>query len=169
MATESLESAGQSRWNRITRRLREIILSELKKGLSPDRASATIAVGLTIGLFPVLGTTTAMCVVTAAACRLNHAVIQAANYAATPAYFVVLIPFLRLGAWLFGVSAPSLTPAGLRTLFAQGWFAAVAQLGTVLLHGIAAWLLIAPLIALALFFGVRPFVRRTVATYALDR
>ena len=140
--------------------LRDVVRRELSKGLSPDKLAFTIAIGFVIGTFPILGTTTALCVVAALALRLNHPVIQAANYLASPVFVVLLVPFLRLGAWLFRDAAIPLDYAALRAVFAAGWFAAIAQLGSLLFHGVVAWLLVAPVLVGVLYVGLRPFTRR---------
>ncbi|MDB4890036.1 MAG: hypothetical protein JWL61_1891 [Gemmatimonadetes bacterium] len=139
---------------------RDAVRRELSKGLSPDKLAFTIAIGFVIGVFPILGTTTALCVVVAVALRLNHPVIQAANYLASPIFVVLLVPFLRLGAWLSNDAALPLDYAALKAVFARGWFAAIAQLWSLLFHGVVAWLLVAPVLVGVLYFCLRPLTRR---------
>lgn len=136
-------------------------MAQLRAGLSPQRVTLAVTLGVVIGVFPVPGTTTLLCVIAAAAFRLNHVVIQAVNYAVYPAFFVLVIPFVRAGAWLFGTDARALTVAGIRASFAQGYVAFAQQLGSHFMHAAVAWVLLAPVAALLVWMAIRPIVART--------
>ena len=75
----------------------------LGAGISPRRLGAfTLALGFAIGCIPLFGVTTALCALLAMALGLNMPAIQAANWLAMPLpQLVLLIPFLKLGQWLF--------------------------------------------------------------------
>ena len=49
------------------RRVVQPIVAQLTQGVTPDRIALTLAVGVTCGLFPFLGLTTALCFVAAVA------------------------------------------------------------------------------------------------------
>ncbi|TGK01984.1 DUF2062 domain-containing protein [Leptospira langatensis] len=78
------------------------ILEELKTGTSPEKIALSLALGAAIGVFPVIGTTMALCAVLGFLLRLNPVSIQIANYAAYPFQVFLIIPFLRLGSYLLG-------------------------------------------------------------------
>ena len=90
----------------------------LRQGISPQRLALTLALGFAIGCFPVVGVPTAACAVVALALKLNQPAIQAANYVAMPLQVALIVPFVRMGGWLFtGTSSPALTAgANLQTL-----------------------------------------------------
>ena len=73
----------------------------LRNGISPRRLALTLALGFAIGCLPVVGIPTALCVMVAMTLRLNMPAIQAANYAAMPLQVLLILPFVRLGGWLF--------------------------------------------------------------------
>lgn len=77
----------------------------LRQGISPRRLALTLALGLAIGCFPVVGIPTALCALLALALKLNLPAIEAANYLVMPLQFVLIVPFVRLGGWLIA-SAP---------------------------------------------------------------
>eukprot|EP00002_Diphylleia_rotans_P029790 TRINITY_DN607_c1_g1_i1.p1 TRINITY_DN607_c1_g1~~TRINITY_DN607_c1_g1_i1.p1 ORF type:complete len:234 (-),score=42.79 TRINITY_DN607_c1_g1_i1:83-784(-) len=68
----------------------------------------TCAVAVACGLFPVPGTTTALCTLAAALSRLprctplHFPALQLINYAITPLQIALIYPFLRIGALLAG-------------------------------------------------------------------
>jgi uncharacterized protein (DUF2062 family) len=141
-------------------RLKELVLSELRSGLSTDRVALAIALGIVIGVFPVFGTTTLLCFVAAVLFRLNHVLIQAVNYLVYPLFFALMIPFIRGGDWLFGVAGGGLTVASIRRAYAHGPTALVAALGAHLLHGVLAWLVVAPVAVIILRHVAAAVIRR---------
>jgi len=69
--------------------------------LSSQILALNFAVGLTLGTFPVLGVTTALCTLTALVHKLNPAVIQFANDLVYPLQRLVLVPYYQLGDRIF--------------------------------------------------------------------
>ncbi len=81
----------------------------LGQGISPQRLAVTLALGFAVGCIPVIGIPTVLCAGLALALRLNLPAIQAANYAAMPLQFALIVPFVRLGGrittWLPGAES----------------------------------------------------------------
>ena len=73
----------------------------LKQGITPFRLALTLALGFAIGCIPVIGIPTVICAGLALLCGLSLPTIQVANYAAMPLQLVLILPFIRLGQWLF--------------------------------------------------------------------
>ncbi len=117
----------------------------LMQGISPQRLALTLALGFAIGCLPLIGIPTALCLLLALALRLNLPAMQAANYAAMPLQLALILPFVRLGGRIFGMSAApsftaSLQQAPMKLVFASGSLAA---------HALGAWLVFAaPAVAL---------------------
>src|ERR1700722_18596640 len=84
------------------RRIALPILALLRMGASPQRLAWSIAIGLMVGINPLLGSTTLLCMVVAFAFRLNLAASQLANHAMYPLQLVLIVPFLQVAARLFG-------------------------------------------------------------------
>src|SRR5689334_10020659 len=80
------------------------ILAQLRQGITPEKIALTIALGVVLGVFPVLGLSTLLCVAAGIALRLNHPVLQLVNYVAYPVQVLLLIPFYRAGERLFGAA-----------------------------------------------------------------
>lgn len=78
------------------------ILEELKTGTSPQKIALSLAIGGAIGVFPLIGTTMALCAFLGFVLRLNPVSIQIANYAMYPFQVFLILPFLKLGAYLSG-------------------------------------------------------------------
>ena len=77
--------------------------------MSPEKIALTIALGVVLGVTPVLGSTTLLCTAAALLLRLNLPAIQLVNGVTYPLQFVMLIPFYRLGAWMFRADVSSVS------------------------------------------------------------
>jgi uncharacterized protein (DUF2062 family) len=73
----------------------------MRRSTSPVEVLFTVMTGLFLGVFPVIGITSVFCAYAAHRFRMNHLLIQAANYLAFPLQLALLIPFIRLGEAVF--------------------------------------------------------------------
>ena len=107
--------------------------------MAPRQLAFTLALGFAIGCIPLLGATTAICALLALVLRLNMPAIQAANWVAMPLQVVLLIPFLRLGQWLFRGQAMVFDPVQLaRQIESAPWHSALEMSG-LFGHALLAW------------------------------
>ena len=118
-------------------------LRELGENLWPgnvpaDTAARSIAVGVLLGLMPILGLPTPLCALAAGLFQLNLPLVQAANYFVYPLQIALVIPFYRLGEWMY-LSARASTPT---------------MLGTAC-HALTAWLCVSGPCAILLYIVVR--------------
>src|SRR5262249_32812333 len=93
----------------IRRRVVNPFIDLLKQGITPEKLALTVARGVTIGAFPVLGSTTILCGIASWALKLNIPAMQLVNYLVYPLQLALLIPFLRIGSSLFGSGELNLT------------------------------------------------------------
>jgi uncharacterized protein (DUF2062 family) len=121
--------------------------SWLVQGISPRRLALTMALGFAIGCIPVLGVTTALCIAVALIWRLKFPVIQAANWAAAPLQLLLIVPFMRLGGWIFAFGPGRAVEIG--SLLHTSPLALISQVCEMAGQALLAWLLIAiPMVAL---------------------
>ena len=133
--------------NKTLKILKQNVATWLRQGISPQRLALTLALGFAIGCIPVLGVTTALCIVAAFALRLNFPVIQAANWIAAPLQLLLIVPFVRLGGRLFAFGSSRVIEIG--SLLHTSPLALITQLGGMAGQALLAWLLIAvPAVAL---------------------
>lgn len=76
------------------------ILALLRQGLSPNRAALAVALGLWIGVIPIVLGTMLLCALVAWALRLNHVIIQTVCLTVFPLQVLLLYPFFDLGTQL---------------------------------------------------------------------
>ncbi len=83
------------------RRLITPILDLLRMGATPEKLAWSLAVGLVIGVNPLLGSTTLVCLLVALVARLNMVASQIANHLVYPLEIALFFVFIRLGDLLF--------------------------------------------------------------------
>ena len=145
----------------VVRRLVQPFVNLLRQGITPEKVALTIALGLALGVTPVIGSTTLLCTLAAILLRLNLPAIQLVNGLVYPLQLALIIPFLRSGAWLFGDhEVPGLTVRKMFELFRADLWHAIAMLWTATMHGLVAWLLFGGIAAAMVYAVALPALRR---------
>ena len=145
--------------NWLRRRLWEPMLSLLRHGLSPEGLAWSLALGLGVGISPLFGTSTGLCLLLGFIFRLNQPAMQLANYLAYPLQLLLLIPFIRLGEMLFGAPRLPLSVDVLVGAFRADAWAALGAFWTSFWHAAVVWLLLAPLGSALLALVLTPVFR----------
>ena len=140
------------------------VVAQLRQGVTPEKLALTIALGLALGCFPLLGSATLLCGLAGLALRLNQPVIQLVNYGAYPLQLTLLIPHYRAGEWLFQSPPVPLSIPLLYQRFAEDFGSFLRDYGLLALQGIAVWCLLAPPAAAALYFATRGPLRLLART-----
>ncbi len=146
-----------NRWLRTRKRQ---VAGWLRTGISPRRLALTLALGFAIGCLPVVGIPTALCAMLALSLRLNLPAIQAANYAAMPLQLLLILPFVRLGGWIF---APGQQAFAMGSLFHGSPAQMLWTSGSLAGQALAAWLLIAGPAVVVMTMGLTAVLRRVPA------
>jgi uncharacterized protein (DUF2062 family) len=142
------------------RRMVVPVLALLRMGATPERLAWSLAVGLVVGVNPLLGSTTLLALGVAAAFRLNFAASQLSNHAMYPVELALFPVFVKLGSMLFGTAR---LPWGHHEL----WVAARTQpwQTTRLLwvwewHALVVWAVFAAVAVPAIALTMRPVLER---------
>jgi uncharacterized protein (DUF2062 family) len=133
------------------RRLIEPILELLRQGVTPDKIALSLAFGLGLGIFPVLGVSTVLCTLVAIALRLNLPAIQLVNYLASPVQLALIIPFVRVGEHVLNIAPQPLSISTGFKLLAAGVVHAVTVLWDAIVHAALGWVVVGPLLIFALY------------------
>jgi len=151
----------------LRRRLADPVLLLLRQGLTPEALALSLALGATLGLFPVLGATTALCVAAGLALRLSHPALQLANYAVYPLQVPLILVFVRLGERFAGATPMPFSVERLLFFFREDPLAFFERFGRTGFHAILGWLALAPLFGAALYLGLLPLLRYAARQLAL--
>jgi uncharacterized protein (DUF2062 family) len=142
------------------------VICWLRQGISPRRLALTLALGFAVGCIPVVGIPTVLCAALAFGLGLNQPAIQAANYAAMPFQLALIVPFVRLGGRLFPTGAQSSLGPG--PLLHLPSLSLVNNLGSLAVHALAAWLLVAGPAVVLMTATLTAMLRRIPALAAAE-
>jgi uncharacterized protein (DUF2062 family) len=142
----------------LRRRLVDPLLGQLKQGVTPEKLAWSLALGLGLGCFPVLGTTTLLCFLAGLAFRLNQPALQLVNYLAYPLQLGLLVPLLQAGQRLFGEAPLPLTLERLQAELRAGVLPVLARYAGATARGVVVWALVAPPLVVALRYLLRPLL-----------
>lgn len=134
------------------------VLRPLLQGDSPERLALGLALGITLGLAPVVWGTTLICLVFALVLRLPLAAVQAGNYAVYPLQIALFIPFLTAGQYLLAPRQLGVLSQVRQTLTSDPLLCA-RLFWQVNLRGMLVWLAMAPL----LMWGLNRLARRLLS------
>jgi uncharacterized protein (DUF2062 family) len=122
------------------RRLIQPFIDLLKQGVTPEKIALTVALGVSLGVIPVIGSTTMLCTLAAVTLRLNLPAILVVNGAVYPLQLILVVPFLRAGAWLFRVDGPKISIGEIFNLIRANMWHAITTLWVATMHALAVWL-----------------------------
>ena len=143
------------------RRVVTPILALLTQGITPDKIAQTLAVGAICSLFPFLGTTWALNLVVGLWLRLNQPILQTFNQLVWPVYLPMILVYVRLGEWLWGVTDGRFDVGEMLRTFREASFGEfLERFGWAGVHAFTAWLVTAPVLFVAVYYPVRPLLRR---------
>ncbi|MGD8345552.1 MAG: DUF2062 domain-containing protein [Desulfobacterales bacterium] len=141
-----------------------LIGSMLSKGISLKKMTLCIALGITLGIFPVLGMTTLLCTLAAFVFRLNLPAIQLVNYMVYPVQIALLAPFYTAGSWIFSQEGLRISGENLLTMIQNDFWGSMTSLWNLTLHAIFTWTVICPFLLVGLYVTLKPAIS-AVSTY----
>jgi uncharacterized protein (DUF2062 family) len=148
----------------LKKRLVEPLLNLLRQGLAPRDLALCVALGVGVGLFPVLGVSTPALTVLALTLRLNLAAIQLVSYAIAPLQLALIIPFMRLGEIVLGSTPQPMTISAAMELLTEGVLFAIVTLWDAIIHATLGWLLIVPVLIFVSYKILVPILLRLSTT-----
>jgi uncharacterized protein (DUF2062 family) len=120
------------------------VTRQLTQGVTPQKVALSVAIGSALALFPILGTTTTLCLLAGIALGLNQPIIQCVNALCTVIYFPLLIAFVRLGDVLARTSPSSLDIPLMISTSTHHPREFFRQFGVTALHAMLGWVVVAP-------------------------
>jgi uncharacterized protein (DUF2062 family) len=135
------------------------VMKQLTQGVTPTKIALSLAVGSALALFPILGTTTALCTLAGILLGLNQPIIQGMNALCMFIYFPLLVVFVRLGDMLARAAPSSLDIPLMISLFAHHPREFFREFGVTGLHAILGWVTVAPFWMVLIYFLTLPALR----------
>jgi uncharacterized protein (DUF2062 family) len=136
------------------------IIDLLLQGVTPEKISASIAFGIVLGVFPVLGSTVLLCTLAVFLFKLNFVAIQLANYLIYPVQLILFIPLIRFGEKVLGSEPFPLSMEMIFSMLKEDILLAIKTLWVANLHGIFGWFLIGPISIFLLYKILTPIMKK---------
>jgi uncharacterized protein (DUF2062 family) len=144
----------------IYRKLVQPFIDLLKQGVTPEKIALTVALGIMLGVTPVIGSTTMLCTLAAVSLRLNLPAILLVNGAVYPLQLMLLIPFLRAGAWMFHAAGPRLTIVEIFNLIRANVWHATTTLWIATMHALVIWMIAGCVVSAVVYLLLVALLRR---------
>jgi len=114
-----------------------------KDGLPPEKLAFSITIGIVSGLFPVFGTTTLISLLLTAVFRQNLLIVQSVQWILAVFQLMLIIPLMKLGAWLLNQPVLHINIEQIKLAFEQGILMGIKSLGVFHFYAIVVWTLLA--------------------------
>jgi uncharacterized protein (DUF2062 family) len=142
------------------RRVAMPVVDLLRMGASPERLAWSIAVGLLIGINPLLGSTTILCLAAALFFRLNVAASQLGNHIVYPLELLLFVPFLHLGSRVFHTPPLPLSRSAIVEALHQHPAELVRRLWLWEWHALILWAVLFAVMVPVIAIALTPLLRR---------
>lgn len=136
------------------------ILNQLKQGTSPEKLSWSISLGVTLGIFPIMGSTSVVCFIAGYFLKLNQPVLHLFKTFTYPLHLALILVYIRLGQMLNDVPLIKFSIPQLLTQFKDDPAQFARDFGMAALHGIEAWAISAIFLIPILYFISLPILRK---------
>jgi uncharacterized protein (DUF2062 family) len=136
------------------------LLSILRQGMSVEKMSLTLALGISFGIMPFLGVSTYLLALLAFIFRLNIPAIQFVNYAVYVVQVVLFVPFLKLGQWIFYPNESGLQYNNILSQYQSDFVGTLKTFWHLSLGAIIVWAIIAIPMGLGIYYFSQPYLTK---------
>tara|TARA_R110001606_G_scaffold50320_1_gene126160 strand:- start:5897 stop:6373 length:477 start_codon:yes stop_codon:yes gene_type:complete len=124
----------------------------LKQGLTPKQLALSLVVAGLVAVFPIFGITTIALTTIALPFKLNLPIMIAFSYLISPIQILLFIPFINIGASVFGTEHTLLTFEAIKASYETGFWQTARDLSFELICGAVGWALTAIPVGIVLYF-----------------
>ena len=136
------------------------LLAFIQKGASVSSLSWALALGVVLGLFPIPGTTTLLCLLVALIGGYNVGVMQLVNYLIYPLQLILILPLMALGSSILGLEMNLFSLSAMMDLFQDDFWKALSALWIFQLAGIFAWAIFVLPVSLLLYYVFKLLIKQ---------
>lgn len=141
------------------KKFRELLINLLNEGKTPKELALAITIGCLLGIFPILGVTTAMSIIIGKMIKLNIPAIITANYAVFPVQIFMIYVLVITGETIFAIDTQT-DYDFFKNIMEESWSVIFKTLGKSLATAVFSWVLLSsilffPLYRVFLFFIYR--------------
>lgn len=149
--------------NVIQRVVIEPVKRLLRMGATPEKLAWSLAVGVVVGMNPLIGSTTVVVLALAGVFRLNMVASQLGNHAMYPVELAMFPVFIKLGSVLFSTARMPIEGRNLLAAAKLHPWDTTRMLWSWEWHALVVWAGFAAVLLPALGFGLRPVLEHMLA------
>jgi uncharacterized protein (DUF2062 family) len=146
----------------------EPLIRLLRVGATPEQLAWSLALGLVVGVNPLIGSTTLAALALAGALRLNLVASQLGNHVVYPLEIALLPVFLKLGSRVFGSEKVPLGGKQLLAAVRHHPWDTTRMLWMWEWHALVVWAVLAAIAMPLISFSLRPVLRRMLANVDVE-
>lgn len=135
-------------------------MSFVKQGVSPASLALAITFGVVIGYIPIFGVHTFLCLLVIWLLRLNPAVVLLANNLAFPLQFILFLPLIRAGEWLFNAPRIPFSATEIFDKAKEDFWGVMLLLWQSTAYALVAWAIVSIPVGLTLYFVLKNIFAR---------
>jgi hypothetical protein len=136
------------------------LVKQIKRGITPEKLSWTIALGVTLGIFPIMGSTSLVCFLAGMMFKLNQAILHLFKSLTYPLHLALILVFIRLGQQLNGVELIKFSIPQMMSQFKESPAQFARDFGMAALYGIEAWAISAIFLIPIIYFISLPLLKK---------
>lgn len=141
--------------------LKDKFTALFKQGLSPLLLSESIIVSGVFSIIPILGVSTFILTTLSIKRKLNLPIMMAISYLMWPVQILLIIPFIRIGEFIFSVPPSHHTVEEIISSFQNSFFQTLGHLSFELLCGLGGWFLTTVPVSIGLYLVLLLFLKKT--------
>jgi uncharacterized protein (DUF2062 family) len=142
------------------------IVNQLKQGTSPEKLSWSVSLGVTLGIFPIMGSTSLVCLIIGHLFRLNQPILHLFKTFTYPLQLALILVYIRLGQMLNGVPLIKFSIPQMLGQFKDDPAQFARDFGMAALYGIEAWAISATFLVPILYFISLPILKKLLVKLA---
>ncbi|OVA01318.1 protein of unknown function DUF2062 [Macleaya cordata] len=149
----------------LNKKIVDPLLQIIRRGAEPKQLAFSVALGITLGVFPIFGVTVFLCGMAIAllGSRCHAPSVMLANFISAPIELSLVVPFLRLGEVISGGSHFPLTSDALKKVLTGQ---ASREVLLSILHALLGWLVASPFILAILYVILLPCFKLLVHKFS---
>ncbi|MFK7849898.1 MAG: DUF2062 domain-containing protein [Akkermansiaceae bacterium] len=159
---EKSEPPTSEKPSRFHRWIKQPIINQLKQGITPEKLSWTIALGVVLGIFPIMGTTSLVTFIAGWLLKLNQPVLHLFNSIVYPLHLALILVFIRLGQAINGVERIKFSIPEMLNHFREDPTQFARDFGMAALYGIQAWALVSIILVPILYYVSIPLLKHLI-------
>lgn len=143
------------------KKIKDIIIEQIKMGVTPEKLSQSVVTGVIIGIFPILGTTTILTALVATKLKLNHVVTQTVHYLMYPVQLLMIPIYIKTVGLIFDVGDTPIRPDLILAQFRASPSIFLMKYGLIGFYALFVWAFLAILI----YFISYPIILKSILRF----